>query len=317
MNIALVAEKSIGVNALRAIVASPHRLVTVLTSPIDDGVPSVWKEAIQLGFAPQPATLVKAASLAESLRSFDVDLIINVHSLYRIHSDVLLAARVAALNLHPGPLPRYAGLNAPSWAIYRGEDSYGVTLHRMSTEIDAGPIVYKSIFPIAPDDTALTLNWRCWKDGLILLGRLLKELVSSDKIPSQPQDRSLREYFGKAVPQNGRINWFFPAREVHNFVRACDFFPYPSPWGIPQATYQGNVVGILKTSLTGQPANAVPGTIAVNKSSVRVACADQWLTLEAIWASGRARSANEVITSSSAFTNTDTDKSENTREWLH
>jgi methionyl-tRNA formyltransferase len=299
MNIVLIAEQSAGINALLAIAASTHRLVSVLTSAPHEAsaAPSVWSEATKVGFEPRPAKLVKDPALADELRSKDADVIINVHSLYVIRGEVLEAARVAAFNLHPGPLPRYAGLNAPSWAIYRGETSYGVTLHRMSAEIDAGPIAYQTLFPIAPSDTALTLNYKCWKGGLVLLERLLRDLASSPaEVPSHPQDRSMREYFGKGVPQNGRINWAMPARDVHNFVRACDFFPYSSPWGSPKATLRGQEIGILKTSLTGKLCREPSGAVTTNQSGIQVACADEWLALETITVPKGAIHAADVLT---------------------
>ena len=57
-------------------------------------------------------------------------------------SDVLEAPRIGSFNLHPGPLPEYAGLNAPSWAIYHGEQEHRVTLHWLDAGIDTGPIAY-------------------------------------------------------------------------------------------------------------------------------------------------------------------------------
>jgi methionyl-tRNA formyltransferase len=256
-------------------------------------------EAVNLGLQPRPAKLVKNAALADELRSKAVDVILSVHSLHVIRPEILDTARVATFNLHPGPLPRYAGLNAASWAIYRGETNYGVTLHRMSSEIDAGPIAYQTLFPITPNDTALTLNYKCWKEGLILLERLLHDLSSSpDSIPSLPQDRSMREYFNRGIPQSGRIDWSLPARDVHNFVRACDFFPYPSPWPPPKTRLAGQEIGILKSSLTGKPCRNTPGTLAIN-SGVQVACADEWLAIESImFPEGTVKPAN-VLTCAS------------------
>ena len=61
-------------------------------------------------------------------------------------------------NLHPGPLPQYAGLNVPSWAIYNGEVTHGVSLHRMDSGIDTGPIAYQASVLIGPRDTGLSLS---------------------------------------------------------------------------------------------------------------------------------------------------------------
>src|SRR6202008_2522474 len=47
----------------------------------------------------------------------------------------------AAINSHDGPLPDYAGLNAPVWALYGREPRYGITWHRMTAELDAGDVL--------------------------------------------------------------------------------------------------------------------------------------------------------------------------------
>jgi methionyl-tRNA formyltransferase len=298
MHIALIAEKSAGIAALRAIASSAHRLVAVFTSipPYADSSPSVWTEATKLGIRPRPAHEVKNSSIAEEIRNSMVDVILNVHSLYVLPRQVREAARLGAFNLHPGPLPRFAGLNVASWAIYRGETSFGVTLHKMSDDIDAGPIVDRLEFPIGPTDTGLTLNWRCWSEGKVLLDRFLELLsVSPDAVPLQEQDLSAREYFGRVVPQNGCIDWNLPAARVHNFVRASNFLPYRSPWGFPRTRLGDYEVGIVKTTRTGVACREKTGSAVLGMESVQVACADEWIAITAVETKGGIVRATEVF----------------------
>ena len=98
------------------------------------------------------------------MRSEEIDLLLNVHSLYVIHADLVAAPRTGSFNLHPGPLPEYAGLNAPSWAIYHGESRHTVTVHWMEPGIDTGAIAYETSFEIAEDDTGLSLSARCVRE---------------------------------------------------------------------------------------------------------------------------------------------------------
>ena len=91
--------------------------------------------------------MVKDPALAESLRSEPVDLLLNVHSLYIVHQNVLAVPRSGAYNLHPAPLPRYAGLNSVSWAIYRGEKEHGVTFTKWKPGIDTGATCSRKYFP--------------------------------------------------------------------------------------------------------------------------------------------------------------------------
>lgn len=52
-----------------------------------------------------------------------------------------------AYNFHPGP-PEYPGSYVAGFAIYDGAETFGVTLHEMSAQVDAGPIVEVRRFPV-------------------------------------------------------------------------------------------------------------------------------------------------------------------------
>src|SRR5207247_7297396 len=175
MNILLIGEESAGIQMLHEIERSGHRVIAVMASPgrVAASGASLWDAAAKLGLPTWPAQLVKDPLLAERMRAEEVDLLLNVHSLYVIHGTVLGAPRIGAFNLHPGPLPRYAGLNAVSWAIFRGEKSHGVTVHRMDVGIDTGPLAYQAMFPIGPDDTALNVSSRCIREGVALMLKLI------------------------------------------------------------------------------------------------------------------------------------------------
>jgi methionyl-tRNA formyltransferase len=242
---------------------------TVTHTPGQDSAPAPW----------WPSELVRDPALSERLVDQEVDLLINVHSLFVVHPAVLAAPRIGSFNLHPGPLPGYAGLNAPSWAIYRGEARHGVTLHRMAPEIDAGPIAYEARFDIEERDTGGTLMAKCVRHGLPLIARLLDTCgVDPDAVPATPQDPARRRYFGREVPHGGRVPWWLPARRVVDFVRACDYTPLPSPWGTPAADLGDRRVAVTRAALTGERAAAPPGTVGrTDHWGARVATADEWV----------------------------------------
>jgi len=280
MRVVLAAEESAGAQMLQALAQNEHQVVAVLTEPPKPGTSRVnlWNSAQALGFETLPANLVRNSSLAERLRSEAVDIFLNVHSLYVIHDDVLAAPKLGAFNLHPGPLPRYAGLNVVSWAIFRGEQNHGVTVHRIVPRIDAGPIVYQSSFPIEDVDTALSLSFKCVREGIPLLLRLLEVAAAGESIPSVNQDLASRQYFGREVPERGRMCWEWPASKVINFVRACDYLPFDSPWGHPRTRLGVQEVAVVKALKTGIDCHVSPGTVGeVTDSGAAVACGDQWI----------------------------------------
>jgi methionyl-tRNA formyltransferase len=290
MNILLVGEEAAGIQTLRLLAQSKHRVVGVLASPEKRGslMASLWNTAEGMGYPTSPVKLVRDPDFAERMRSEEVDILLNVHSLFVICSKVVTAPRYGSFNLHPGPLPRYAGLNAVSWALYRGERTHGVTLHKMDPGIDTGAIVYQSIFDIEETDTALTLSAKCVRKGLELIARLLEVASNEPKqIPLLPQDLSNREYFGRQVPRNGNLSWRLSAREIYNFVRACDYFPFRSAWGYPRARLTDREIAIVKAGLTDRDCDAEPGTVgSCGGLEVEVACADKWIRLKQILIEG-------------------------------
>ncbi len=298
MNVLLVAEESAGIQVLRMVSGSEHDLIAVLTEPpTRGGGATVASVAETLGVPVLPSTSVRDPEFAEWMRSKEIDLLLNVHSLYVIHADLVAAPRIGSFNLHPGPLPAYAGLNAPSWAIYQGESSHAVTVHWMEPGIDTGAIAYETSFEIADDDTGLSLSARCVREGLPLFQQLLDAAAQGrDAIPATAQDPSDRRYFGADVPNGGRIAWSRPAREVVDFVRACDYFPFPSPWGQAQARLNGETVAVTKASRTGEAVDAEPGSVGPSgEEGVRVAAGDEWIVVHRLHVDGQARPAADVL----------------------
>ena len=273
MRVALLCEESAGARVLEMLARGAHELATVLTSEQSPA----WRLAAQLGLRPLAARRVREADFAAALARSGAELLLNVHSLYIVPPAVLQVPPLGAYNVHPGPLPSCAGLNAPSWAIYHGAETHGVTLHRMEAGIDTGPVVFQEVFPLQPQDTGLSVALRCAQKGVGLIKKLLETLARDPGgLPQIPQDAAQRRYFGREVPQGGRIDWNAPARRIHDFVRACDYQPFASPWGTPRARLGEREVEVSKVALTGERCDAPAGTVRDNL----VATADEWLLLK-------------------------------------
>jgi methionyl-tRNA formyltransferase len=305
MNVLLIAEESVGIRLLQELSKLPYNIVAVMATepPQSAHQNCVWAEAKSLGYQTWPAKWVKDPQLADRLRTAGVDVILNIHSLYIIREEVLSAAKIGAFNLHPGPLPQYAGLNAPSWAIYNDEQKHGVTLHKMEPGIDTGAIVFEQMFDVSEQDTGLSVALRCMQSGLPLILKLL-HIASTDPeaIPYRPQQLSQRRYFGKEVPQKGAIIWERTARQVFNFLRASDYAPFPSPWGRPQTHYKGQPVSITKSALSGKTSRESPGTIMrEDNGGFYVACSDEWLEIKKMFVAGRSVSPKECLAAGGKF----------------
>jgi UDP-4-amino-4-deoxy-L-arabinose formyltransferase/UDP-glucuronic acid dehydrogenase (UDP-4-keto-hexauronic acid decarboxylating) len=154
----------------------------------------------------------------------------------------------------------------------------------MSAVVDAGTIAYQELFVIEDSDNGLLVSCKCTRLGLTLIEKLLDSAATDPaSIPAHAQNSEYREYFGRGTPNEGIIDWNASARQVRNFVRAADFAPFKSPWGVPRARLGERVVGVSKAELTGQRAGVAPGTVrSSDGDGILVACADEWLRLTAV-----------------------------------
>src|SRR5687767_14955429 len=115
LRVLVIAEEAAGMQTVRLLGDSPHEVVAVLTRGVGSDGGTVAGAASRLGYRVWPAPQVREHGFAETIRQEGVDLLLNVHSLFVLPADVVAAPRIGSFNLHPGPLPSYAGLNTPSW----------------------------------------------------------------------------------------------------------------------------------------------------------------------------------------------------------
>jgi folate-dependent phosphoribosylglycinamide formyltransferase PurN len=81
------------------------------------------------------------------------------------------------LNIHPSLLPKYKGLHTHDAALAAGDSHAGCTVHLVTAELDAGPILGQTQVAIIPGDTAETLASRVRIAEHQLLPRVLADYV--------------------------------------------------------------------------------------------------------------------------------------------
>lgn len=95
-------------------------------------------------------------SLVERL---EPDLLISAGFRHIVSQDVLSVPTRGAVNLHNSYLPNNRGANANVWPILNDTPA-GVSLHYMTDEVDAGPVIDRRRVPVEPDDDARDLYER-------------------------------------------------------------------------------------------------------------------------------------------------------------
>jgi phosphoribosylglycinamide formyltransferase-1 len=99
-------------------------------------------------------------TVAEALRARDVGLVCLAGFMRLVGPALLDAFPNAILNIHPSLLPSFPGLDAQRQAIVHGVKVSGVTVHLVTADLDAGPIIVQRTVPVRDGDTAETLAAR-------------------------------------------------------------------------------------------------------------------------------------------------------------
>ncbi len=233
-----------------------------------------------------PETM-KDPKWGEIIRSIAPDFIFSFYFRFMIPAGILEIPKKGALNLHGSLLPKYRGRAPANWVLVNGESETGVSLHYMVAKPDAGNLVDQQAVPIAFEDTARTLFAKIEEAASRLLDRTLPKLKDGTA-PSVPMDLSKGSYFGGRKPDDGRIDWRWPAVRIYNLIRAVAH-PYPGAfttvrgrklyvwWGLPDTALAADGAAMERAgqNVGSAKAAAACGMVtSVGPEGVRVATGD-------------------------------------------
>jgi natural product biosynthesis luciferase-like monooxygenase protein len=264
----LVGNEPLTVECGKQLLEAGHKIAAVATS---DGAVGVWAKEAGL------PVLEGAKALSEGIET--VDWLFSVANLEMIPEAVLARATKGAVNFHDGPLPAYAGLNAPVWAILAGETTHGITWHLMEEGADTGDILVTQEVNINAEDTAFTLNAKCFAAGVESFDRVLEE-IATGLAGRQTQDMSGRSYFGLKDKPDG-AGWIDPAKgtaEISRMIRALDHASYDNPVVAPFVmTATGPIIVGEAEAVDGS--GAAGAVLAIDAASITLAVSDGALML--------------------------------------
>ncbi len=87
------------------------------------------------------------------------------------------------LNIHPSLLPKYPGLHTHARALAAGDTQAGCSVHEVTADLDAGPILGQARVPVLPGDTEDTLSARVLTLEHQLYPAVLRRFAAEDRTP--------------------------------------------------------------------------------------------------------------------------------------
>ena len=242
----------------------------------------------------QPVSL-KDEAFIEGLRSFNAQLFIVI-AFRMLPEAVWQMPPLGTFNLHASLLPRYRGAAPINWAVMNGDTETGVTTFFLKHEIDTGDVIQQRSCPIGRHENVEDIHDRLMVMGADMVLETVDAIIAGTVKPI-PQDQLLTAGqqptpAPKIFKDTCRIDWNRPAEQLYNHIRGLS--PYPAAW-TTLVDEEGKEPTTLKIYTTGEPqpftgnGNPTPGTIAADRKTLRVACADGWLQILSLQQSGKKR----------------------------
>ncbi len=101
--------------------------------------------------------------LQREIDLLDVDFIVLAGYMRILSTEIIQHFYPKMLNIHPSLLPKYQGLHTHQRALENHDREHGVSIHVVTPELDAGPIIIQGKFAIEPQDNPDSLQQKAHK----------------------------------------------------------------------------------------------------------------------------------------------------------
>ncbi|MFB6721292.1 methionyl-tRNA formyltransferase [Kribbella sp. NPDC056345] len=274
------------VTALRAIVASRHEVVAVVTRP---DAPAGRGRKLVASPVAQYAEELGGIEILKPVKPSDPEFLARLAEIAPDCCPVVAYGGLlpqAALdipehgwvNLHFSVLPAWRGAAPVQHSIIAGDDVTGASTFRIVKALDAGPVFGVLTEPIGPTDTSGDLLGRLAESGSKLLVDTL-DGIEDGILQPQEQPADGVSLAPKINVEDAELDLTAPALRVDRLVRGCN--PAPGAW----TTFRGERLKVLAVSLTDEELK--PGEISATKSSVRIGTGSKAVELLTVQPQGK------------------------------
>ena len=248
-----------GVNALGTL-RTLHFYQQLVAVAIPDTAQALWAEVKALEDL-KSLTLVRVRTgniqrdLQEAIQKHQPEVMFVMGWSTKIDASLRKLIPKGAFNVHFGPLPAFRGPAPLFEQIRQGCTSVGVTIHQLTDELDAGPVLVERNKPLSARATYGQAEIICSQLATELCELALKIMGMGSVLPSKPQDETLARFFPKPGLDELTIQWRNMTSEaIHHLLRACN------PWnkGCFTQSIQGKQLGVAVIQLDTSNPNHSP-----------------------------------------------------------
>ena len=283
MRVLFLGTPDFAIPSLRAIRASAHQIVGVITQPDKEGKhlvmtpPAVKVEAEKMGLPVyQFASLRKEG--VELIRSLAPDVMVTAAFGQILSRESLSIPKYGVFNVHGSLLPKYRGASPIQSCLLHGDSETGVTIMRTEYEVDSGDIILKKVIPILPEDNAGTLFDKIARIGAEGIVEALDALERGE-ITYTPQDASQATFCKMIVKSDAEITSRVTSAHALNMIRAY------SPWPVAYILVGGERLRVFN-AVAAEKCGA-PGTLYESEGEICLNLPDGAIRLVTVQADGK------------------------------
>lgn len=277
---------------LRALIGEGFDVVGVVTQPDrprgrarSRAEPSpVKRVALEEGIPVFQPERPRGPEFVQSLRDLAPDVSVVVAYGHILPRDIIDLPKQGTLNIHASLLPALRGAAPIQAAIAEGHAETGVSIMRMVSALDAGPVVHTLATPILPDETGGELTLRLSEMGATALIEALA-LLQVGAVTERAQDDARATYAKKVERENARVDWALSASVVARRIRAYD--PKPGAW----STVRGGEVRVFGARAISDRAGRPGEVLELDEMGMIVACGEGAVAIAEVHPAGKRRMA--------------------------
>ncbi len=196
----------------------------------------------------------------------EADLIVVACFPRRLPTLFLQKARVAAINIHPSWLPEFRGPAPLFWQLRAGITEVGVSIHHMTSELDAGAVIEQSRVPLPEGASGPEADRLLSAQG----AELLLHALEQRELPAVQQEGT-----GSYQSWPSEEDWSIPLQ--WGVQRAFNFMRGTEEWERPYRFQIGNKKYNAKSTVNYALAAGVTGKYETTATGWRVGLIDGWL----------------------------------------
>lgn len=292
MRIVFMGTPEFAVASLDALIVSGAHIVGVVTAPdkpagrgqkLSESAVKQYAVAHDLKVL-QPEKLKDPGFLAE-LKALNADLQVVVA--FRMLPEVVWnMPPKGTINLHASLLPHYRGAAPINWAVINGEKESGVTTFFLKQDIDTGNVLFTEKITLTGSETAGELHDRLMNKGAGLLVKTVKAIESGRYMehPQEVFENITLKHAPKIFKDDCKIDFNQPVETVYNLIRGLS--PHPAAF----TTLNGKTLKIYRADkMAGEPGIQPGGFLSDNKSHLKFACTDGFISVTDLQLEGKKR----------------------------